>query len=220
MTQFRTSVVKVEHALAYISQQGCKATSLTAPATMNLLFEAECRHLATYGRPITGDHYIAEPFGVRGRAASGLINHEPVAMSWLQSSGRFASPNRPADDAANRAFEEPQPIGRVGRGGRLIVYPPLQDYDSEEVGIHDASLPRRPDRVARTYWALSQSDRDTLDCICGLFGGFDADAWHDRFARWPFWLAHQGELIPLEAILPGDADKSADILERASRTVL
>jgi hypothetical protein len=52
-------------------------------------FYADKYHLNKYGRPIAGDHYVADTYGPLGRAVYGLIKGDPFEILALGGNGRL-----------------------------------------------------------------------------------------------------------------------------------
>lgn len=78
--QFRFCLDKVISALAYFADQG--VGDLTKLKAAKLLYLADRHHLFSYGRPITGDRYIAMDLGPVPEGAFQLISRimEPVEV--------------------------------------------------------------------------------------------------------------------------------------------
>lgn len=86
---FRFSLDKVINALAFFAEQGVK--DLTTLKAAKLLYLADRHHLLHYGRPITGDRYVAMDLG-------------PVPESAYQLLGRLTERPEVEDDARERAL--------------------------------------------------------------------------------------------------------------------
>jgi hypothetical protein len=50
-------------------------------------FYADKYHVNKYGRPIAGDHYVADTYGPLGKAVYGLINGDPFEILALGGNG-------------------------------------------------------------------------------------------------------------------------------------
>lgn len=88
--QFRFDLEKLVNALAYFAHAG--VSDLTKLKAAKLLYLSDQRHLFRFGRPITGDRYIAMDLG-------------PVPESAYQLIGRLADPEE-ADDPVRRSALE------------------------------------------------------------------------------------------------------------------
>mgnify|MGYP000405349204 CR=1 FL=1 len=87
---FRFSLDKFINALAYFAAQGVR--DLTKLKAVKLLYLADRDHLFRYGRPITGDRYIAMDLG-------------PVPESGFQLISRLLEPAEVADPQRTKALE-------------------------------------------------------------------------------------------------------------------
>jgi uncharacterized phage-associated protein len=87
---FRFDLDKFINALAYFASQGVR--DLTKLKAIKLLYLADRYHLFRYGRPITGDRYIAMDYG-------------PVPEGAFQLLSRITEPAEVEDAARERALE-------------------------------------------------------------------------------------------------------------------
>ena len=68
-------------------------------------FFADKLHLNRYGRPISGDDYIADTYGPLGKVTYGLLRHEPLEILALGGNGTL--PFRVEDHLYVYADREP-----------------------------------------------------------------------------------------------------------------
>lgn len=87
---FRFSLEKFINALAYFATRGIR--DLTKLKAVKLLYLADRYHLLRYGRPITGDRYIAMDLG-------------PVPEDAFQLISRLVEPAEVIDSQRDRALE-------------------------------------------------------------------------------------------------------------------
>lgn len=113
---FRFSLDKFINALAYFASQGIK--DLTKLKAVKLLYLADRYHLVRYGRPITGDRYIAMDLG-------------PVPEDALQLISRLIEPAEVSDPEREHALERldvyrgfmrPYPVLRAKANPDLDVF--------------------------------------------------------------------------------------------------
>ena len=118
---FRFSLDKFINALAYFACQGIN--DLTKLKAAKLLYLADQYHLFRYGRPITGDRYIAMDLG-------------PVPEGAFQLISRLIEPAEVTDPQRTRALERLD----VYRGFlRRYAYPVLRARSGPDMDVFSDS---------------------------------------------------------------------------------
>lgn len=118
---FRFSLDKLINALAYFAAHGI--TDLTKLKAVKLLYLADRYHLFRYGRPITGDRYIAMDLG-------------PVPKDAFQLISRLIEPAEVDDPQRAMALERLD----VYRGFmRRYAYPVLRARSGPDMGVFSDS---------------------------------------------------------------------------------
>ena len=121
--KFRFDLGKLVNALAFFADAG--VGDLTKLKAAKLLYLADQRHLFKFGRPITGDRYIAMDLG-------------PVPESAYQLIGRLAEPPE-ADDPGYRAATAHLEIhkGVMRKYGvlRAVRKPDLEVFSDSDIDV-------------------------------------------------------------------------------------
>lgn len=118
---FRFRLDKVVNALTYFSQAGVR--DLTKLKAATLLYLADQYHFLRYGRPISGDRYVAMDFG-------------PVPESTYQLTNRLVEPDEVDDPARQIAATFLQvDTGFLGRS----KYPVLRALREADVSVFSDS---------------------------------------------------------------------------------
>lgn len=118
---FRFSLEKFINALAYFATRGIR--DLTKLKAVKLLYLADRYHLLRYGRPITGDRYIAMDLG-------------PVPEDAFQLISRLVEPAEVIDSQRDRALEQLE----VYRGFmRRYEYPVLRARSAPDLDVFSES---------------------------------------------------------------------------------
>ena len=118
---FRFSLDKFINALAYFSTHGVR--DLTKLKAVKLLYLADRDHLFRYGRPITGDRYIAMDLG-------------PVPEGAFQLISRLLEPAEVADPQRTKALERLDVYkGFLGR----YTYPVLRAKSGPDLDVFSDS---------------------------------------------------------------------------------
>jgi uncharacterized phage-associated protein len=123
MTQltFRFNLDKFINALAFFASQGIR--DLTKLKAAKLLYLADRYHLFRFGRPITGDRYIAMDLG-------------PVPEGAFQLISRLVEPTEVEDEPRRRALEKLE----VYRGlMRRYEYPVLRSRGAPDLDVFSES---------------------------------------------------------------------------------
>ena len=132
---FRFSLEKFINALAYFASQGIR--DLTKLKAVKLLYLADRHHLFNYGRPITGDRYIAMDLG-------------PVPEDALQLISRLIEPAEVSDPQRDRALQQLT----VYRGFmRRYSYPVLRARTAPDLNVFSESELETLQVVANEYGA-------------------------------------------------------------------
>lgn len=146
---FRFSLDKFINALAYFASKGIK--DLTKLKAVKLLYLADQYHLFRYGRPITGDRYIAMDLG-------------PVPEDCFQLISRLIEPAEVTDTERERALQ----FIEVDRGFlnfyrypvlRARRKPDLDVFSESEIEALEAIFREHGAKPARTLVDLTHSHR-------------------------------------------------------------
>jgi hypothetical protein len=74
---FTPNVPKIIEALLWIVD---KRPGIDVYHVMKIMFAADCYHLSRFGRPVTGDYYVAVKYGVMPHIAKDIIDKKPWVM--------------------------------------------------------------------------------------------------------------------------------------------
>jgi hypothetical protein len=83
----RGYAANVQKALEVILWFAEKSPSIDIYHVVKGAFYADKSHIRKYGRPITGDHYIADTFGPLPKVIYGILRRDPFELLALQSNG-------------------------------------------------------------------------------------------------------------------------------------
>lgn len=134
---FEFRLDKVVSALAYFSRAG--ATDLTKLKAAKLLYLADQYHFLRYGRPISGDRYIAMDLG-------------PVPENTYQLTTRLVDPDEVDDETRQRALEKLD----VDRGFlKRLKHPVLRARGVADLTVFSESEIEALDRTVREFGAKS-----------------------------------------------------------------
>jgi uncharacterized phage-associated protein len=179
--KFRFDVEKFSNALAYFASQG--VTDLTKLKAVKLLYLADQRHLLRYGRPITGDKYIAMDLG-------------PVPESAFQLIGDLLSPVEVEEPAREQALKRICVYRGMFKQYRYPVLraktkPDLDVFSDSEVEVLDQTLAEFGKRQARalvdlthehTAYKRADADREPGSSVALPYEYFFFDAAEDPAA--------------------------------------
>lgn len=144
---FPFSLDKAVNALAYFADRGVK--DLTKLKAVKLLYLADQYHFLTYGRPLSGDRYIAMDLG-------------PVPESTYQLTTRLVEPDEVADEARETASRSLQ----VDKGFLYRhAYPVLRARRPPDMSVFSESEVEALDRTVREFGA--RSARQLVDLTHG-----------------------------------------------------
>lgn len=168
---FRFSLEKFINALAYFASHGIG--DLTKLKAVKLLYLADRYHLFNYGRPITGDRYIAMDLG-------------PVPEDAFQLISRLIEPAEVSDSERDRALERLA----VYRGFmRRYAYPVLRARTAPDLNVFSESEIEALQAVTKEYGAtparalvdLSHGHRAYQRANAGRAAGSSADLPYEFF---------------------------------------
>lgn len=168
---FRFSLEKFTNALAYFASSGVK--DLTKLKAAKLLYLADRYHLLRYGRPVTGDRYIAMDLG-------------PVPEDGFQLISRLVEPAEVKDPERERALERLE----VYRGWvRQFTYPVLRARTAPDLSVFAESeiealsetLKEYGDKPARTLVDLTHQHRAYKRANVGRVPGSSTDLPYEFF---------------------------------------
>ena len=77
MLNFTPSIQKIIETLLWIV---CKRPGIDLYHVIKIMFAADCYHLSNYGRPVTGDFYVAVEHGTMPSIAKNIIDNDPWTM--------------------------------------------------------------------------------------------------------------------------------------------
>lgn len=77
MMRFTPNIQKIIETLLWITG---KQPGIDLYHTMKIMFAADCYHLSKFGRPVTGDFYVAVRYGTMPSIAKDIIDKEPSTM--------------------------------------------------------------------------------------------------------------------------------------------
>jgi uncharacterized phage-associated protein len=203
---FRFSLDKFVNALAYFASSGIR--DLTKLKAVKLLYLADRYHLLRYGRPITGDRYIAMDYG-------------PVPEGAFQLIGRAME----APEVEDQAREQVLQMLDVYRGFlHRYRYPVLRakrkadlDVFSEtEVEALSATVSEFGQRPARALVDLTHEHQAYKIADAGRLPGSSVDLPYEYF----FEGAPEHRAIRELAVEEQEDRDFADALQSAGRAVL
>jgi uncharacterized phage-associated protein len=168
---FRFSLDKFINALAYFAAHGVK--DLTKLKAVKLLYLADRYHLFRYGRPITGDRYIAMDLG-------------PVPEDAFQLISRLIEPAEVSDDQRERALERldvyhgfmrryAYPVLRARSG------PDMDVFSESEIEALSETLKEFGAKPARVLVDLTHAHRAYKRANAGRLPGSSTDLPYEYF---------------------------------------
>jgi len=137
--RFAFNLEKVVNALAYFAQAG--VSDLTKLKAAKLLYLADRRHFLRYGRPISGDRYIAMDLG-------------PVPENTYQLTTRLVDPDE-VDDADTRVAQEKLHV--VKGILKRYKYPVLRARGPADMSVFSDSEVEALDQTVREFGGQSAS---------------------------------------------------------------
>lgn len=204
---FRFSLDKFINALAYFASQGIN--DLTKLKAAKLLYLADRYHLFRYGRPITGDRYIAMDFG-------------PVPEGAFQLISRLVERAEVADDARARALERLEVYRGLLRQYKYPVLrakkkPDMDVFSDSEVEALAAVMKEFGRTPARTLVDLTHEHRAYQRADAGRPSGSSVELPYEYF----FDDAPEN-LKPVQALAEKEQEDRdfAEALQRAGRAAL
>jgi hypothetical protein len=78
MIKFTPNIQKIIEAILWIVN---KRPGIGLYHVMKIVFAADCWHLSNYGRPVTGDFYVAVKHGTMPSIAKDIIDNDPLTFS-------------------------------------------------------------------------------------------------------------------------------------------
>lgn len=203
--KFRFDLDKLVNALAYFAHAG--VGDLTKLKAAKLLYLADQRHLFQFGRPITGDRYIAMDLG-------------PVPESAYQLIGRLADPEE-ADDPVRRAAAERLSIHkgvlRKYAVVRAVQKPDLDVFSDSEIEVLKDVVREFGSRKASELVDLTHAHAAYRRADAGRSPGSSVDLPYDYF----FEDAPAGSDAARALAEEEHADRAfAEALEAAGRLAL
>jgi hypothetical protein len=84
MRRYPTNVRKALEVILWFAE---KSPSIDIYHVVKGAFYADKPHIRKYGRPITGDHYVADTFGPLPKVIYGILRRDPFELLALQSNG-------------------------------------------------------------------------------------------------------------------------------------
>ncbi len=203
--KFRFDLDKLVNALAYFADSG--VGDLTKLKAAKLLYLTDQRHLFGYGRPITGDRYIAMDLG-------------PVPESAYQLIGRLSEPSEVDDPVRQSA------IGRLSvHKGMFQTYavlrakrkPDMDVFSESEVGVLKSVVAEFGRRPARELVDLTHKHAAYKRVDAGRARGSSVELPYDYF-----FDDAPAEALGVRALAHGEQDERdfADALQSAGRIAL
>jgi hypothetical protein len=89
MRQVPRYVPNVSKALEVILWIASRKPGMDIYHVVKAAFFADREHVSKYGRPISGDSYMAAPFGPLPQVVYNLLRHDPIEMIALDSNGEL-----------------------------------------------------------------------------------------------------------------------------------
>jgi uncharacterized phage-associated protein len=167
--RFRFSLEKFINALSYFASKGIG--DLTKLKAVKLLYLADQYHLHRYGRPITGDRYIAMDLG-------------PVPESAFQLIGRIIDPAEVDDPVRARALQQLE----VRKGFRYTYpvirtrqQPDLDVFSDSEIEALDATLKQFGKEPARSLVDMTHEHAAYRRADAGRAPGSSIELPYDYF---------------------------------------
>lgn len=203
--KFRFDLGKLVNALAFFADAG--VGGLTKLKAVKLLYLADQRHLFRFGRPITGDRYIAMDLG-------------PVPESAYQLIGRLAEPPE-ADDpgykAATAHLEIHKGVMRKYGVVRAVQKPDLDVFSDSEIDVLQSIVKEFGKRKASELVDLTHRHAAYKRADAGRSPGSSVDLPYEYF----FEDAPAGSDAARALADEEHADRAfADALEAAGRLAL
>lgn len=204
---FRFSLDKFINALAYFASQGIN--DLTKLKAAKLLYLADQYHLFRYGRPITGDRYVAMDLG-------------PVPEGAFQLISRLIEPAEVSDPQRTRALERLDVYrGFLRRYSypvlRARTAPDLDVFSDSEIEALAATLKEFGRKPARALVDLTHEHRAYKRANSGRSAGSSTDLPYEYF----FEDAPDGvNAVQVLAHCEQEHRDFADALQRAGRAAL
>lgn len=204
---FRFNLEKFVNALAYFAQQGVR--DLTKLKAVKLLYFADRYHLFHYGRPITGDRYVAMDLG-------------PVPEDSFQLISRLIEPAEVDDPSRERARQTLD----VDRGFmhryqypvlRARTNPDLDVFSESEIEALDATVKEFGSKPARALVDLTHEHRAYRRADAGRAPGSSCQLPYEYFFEDAPESAHSVQLLAEQEQEDRDF---ARWLQRAGRNAL
>lgn len=202
---FRFSLDKFINALAYFASQGI--TDLTKLKAVKLLYLADRYHLFHYGRPVTGDRYIAMDLG-------------PVPEGAFQLISRVIEPAEVRDPERARALERLD----VARGFwrpypvlRARSTPNMEVFSDSEIEALSATVKEFGSKPARALVDITHGHRAYKRANAGRTPGSSTDLPYEYFFEDAPEGAHPVRLL---AESEQEDREFAGWLQRAGRVAL
>jgi uncharacterized phage-associated protein len=167
--KFRFDLGKLVNALAYFADAG--VGDLTKLKAAKLLYLADQRHLFKFGRPITGDRYIAMDLG-------------PVPESAYQLIGRLAEPpeaDDPGYQAAVARLEIHKGVMRKYGVVRAVQKPDLDVFSESEIEVLQSIVTEFGTRKASELVDLTHGHAAYKRADTGRAPGSSVDLPYDYF---------------------------------------
>lgn len=204
---FRFSLDKFINAVAYFASHGVK--DLTKLKAVKLLYLADRYHLFRYGRPVTGDRYIAMDLG-------------PVPEDSFQLISRLIEPAEVNDPGRELALQRLQVYSGFMHRYKYPVLrartaPDLDVFSESEIEALDVTLKEFGSTTARTLVDLTHEHRAYKKADAGRVPGSSVDLPYEFF----FEDAPDGSGSIRQLAADEQEDREfAEWLQRAGRTAL